>query len=254
MNFENKTIIITGASSGIGYNIAELLLEENCRLIVAARRVELLNLLLRENSQAKVIPVKCDVSKKEDVKNVFEIALEGSGKIDLAILNSGIDSKVTIKDFSAQKGEEVFNVNFFGVVNFLELLIPHFIKNNGGVVAGVSSLADTRGFTGSGFYSASKAALSHLLESLRVEGGKFNIKVITVRPGFVTTPMTENHKFDMAFLIDSPKAAKIILDGIRKEKNIIQFPFPTVFFSKIVKMLPNFLFDFFMKKHLKKIS
>jgi short-subunit dehydrogenase len=118
------------------------------------------------------------------------------------------------------------------------------------MIVGVSSLAESRGFPKSGFYNASKAAATLLLESLRVELKPHNVKVLIVKPGFVRTPMTDKNEFHMPFLMDVDKAAKIIIDGIKKEKRIIQFPLATVIGSKIVKIMPDWLFDFLMSKPL----
>ncbi len=109
-----------------------------------------------------------------------------------------------------------------------------------------------RGFPRSGIYCASKAAVSTFLESFRVELKLHNIKVITVRPGWVTTPMIKKNDFKMPFLMDADKAAKIIIDGIKKEKKVIEFPFGTVLGGKIIKILPNFIFDYLTTKGLPK--
>ncbi|HEY6436493.1 MAG TPA: hypothetical protein VIY47_07880 [Ignavibacteriaceae bacterium] len=85
-----------------------------------------------------------------------------------------------------------------------------------------------------------------MLESLRIELKPYKIKVITIKPGFVRTPMTDKNEFHMPFLMDVDKAARIIIEGIKKEKRIIQFPFTTVMGSKIVKLMPDWLFDFLM--------
>jgi short-subunit dehydrogenase len=85
---------------------------------------------------------------------------------------------------------------------------------------------------------------------LRIELTTFNIKVIIVKPGFVRTPMTDKNEFHMPFLMDVEKAAKIIINGIKKEKRIIQFPLATVIGSKIVKFMPDWLFDILMSKEL----
>jgi short-subunit dehydrogenase len=122
------------------------------------------------------------------------------------------------------------------------------------MIVGVSSLADSRGWQGSGFYCASKAAVSILLENLRAELKPFNVKVITVKPGFVDTPMTEKNKFPMPFLMSAKKAAKIIIDGIKKEKRIIQFPLPTALSAKVMRIVPDFLFEYISRKKLSNIK
>jgi short-subunit dehydrogenase len=118
------------------------------------------------------------------------------------------------------------------------------------MLVGVSSLAESRGYPRSGFYNASKAAATLLLESLRVELKPFNVKVLIVKPGFVRTPMTDKNEFQMPFLMNVDKAAKIILEGIKKEKKIIQFPLPIVIGSKLARLMPDWLFDILMSKPL----
>jgi short-subunit dehydrogenase len=96
------------------------------------------------------------------------------------------------------------------------------INNKKGIIATVSSLADNRGYSKSGFYSASKAALSIFAEGLSVDLKSFGIKVITIKPGFVKTPMTDQNKFKMPLIMPAEKSADYIISGIEKEKSIIQ--------------------------------
>src|SRR5690606_12156182 len=106
--------------------------------------------------------------------------------------------------------------------------IPDFIHKRDGIIVGISSLAEVRGFPLSAAYCSSKSAVSIFLESIRIELKKYNIKVITVKPGFVKTHMTDKNEFHMPFLMEPERASEIIIKGIRKEKKIIQFPLPTV--------------------------
>ncbi len=253
MNFNNKTILITGASTGIGYELALQLSEYNCNLILTARRKELLDELSRKISgKCKVISYQSDVSDKTSVKHAYEIAISEFGKIDIAILNAGIDQKTRVTNFNSGDAEITMGVNFFGLVNWIELLLPEFMKEKRGMIVGVTSLADVKGFPGSGYYCASKAAASHLLESLRIDLKKYEVKVITVKPGFVKTPMTDKNDFHMPFLIDVDKAVKIILQGIEKEKRVIEFPLMTSLSTKLLKCMPYSVFEFLLSKKLKK--
>ena len=114
MNFNNKTILITGASTGIGYELALQLSEYNCNLILTARRKELLDELSRKIfSKCKVISYQSDVSDKTSVKHAYEIAISEFGKIDIAILNAGIDQKTRITNFNSGDAEITMGVNFF---------------------------------------------------------------------------------------------------------------------------------------------
>lgn len=248
---KNKNILITGASSGIGLELARRLSLESCNLALLARREEVLEQELRNFKKfyEEIITIKCDVTKINEVKNAIEEIKSKFGKIDVAILNSGISIPQNIINFKSSYAKNVFDVNVFGLFNFAEVLIPEMIANQNGVIVGISSLADGRGFPQNGPYCASKAAASIYLESLRVELKKYNIKVITVKPGFVRTPMTDKNNFKMPFLIDVEKAADLIIDGIKSEKTLIQFPFPTSLGAKILRMIPNYLFDLISKSY-----
>jgi short-subunit dehydrogenase len=250
MNFENKTILITGTSSGMGKALAENFLKENCQLILIARRSELVKGYVDAVTNKKNSPliIKCDVSKKDDVAAAYKLIKEKFGKIDIAILNAGVGHTVTPENYNSLYAEQTFGVNIFGLVYWVEQLLPEFLKNGKGIIVGVSSLADNRGFSGSGFYCASKAAASIYLEGLRVELKRYGIKVITVKPGFVKTPMTDQNKFEMPFLLPAEKAAQIIIDGITKEKRIIQFPWQTVFLTRLVGWIPGSVYEYLASK------
>jgi short-subunit dehydrogenase len=246
MEITGKTILITGASSGIGYELAKQFAHENCNLILLARRKDILDSLSQElrTNKNTILTYKCDVSKKDDVKNVFNDIRKNTAHVDIAILNSGIGHNITVENFDSKFADETFQVNVLGLIYCIEELLKDFLLKKDGVIVGVSSIADVRGFPRSGIYAASKAAASTLLESFRVEFKPHNIKVITVRPGWVRTPMIKKNDFKMPFLMDAEKAAQIIIKGIKKEKKIIEFPIGTVIGGKIIKILPNFIFDY----------
>lgn len=254
MHLNNKTILITGASSGIGYELAQQLAAENCNLILLARRKEILDELASKLKSASnsILTYRCDVSKKQDVEFVFNEIRTRNIQIDIAILNSGIGHNITVDDFNSKLADETFGVNVLGIVYCIEELLKDFLPRKNGIIVGVSSIADIRGFPRSGIYAASKAAASTLLESIRVELIPHNIKVITVRPGWVTTPMIKKNDFKMPFLMNADKAAQIIIGGIKKEKKIIEFPLGTVLGGKFIKILPNFIFDYLAAKGLPK--
>jgi short-subunit dehydrogenase len=251
MKFTDKVVVITGASSGIGNKLAELLAGEKARLALLARRFDLVNELREKLSPSTdVISIKCDVKNKNEVKDAFKKIREHFGKIDVLLMSAGIGNRYDIDKFSSANAEETFGVNLFGMVYCIEEVLPGFLARKEGMIVGVSSIADVRGFPRSAFYSSSKAAATILLESLRIELKKYNVRVITIRPGWVDTPMIKKNEFKMYFILNVEKAARIIIRGIKKEKRIIQFPFPIVFGSKLIKILPDFLFDYFASKHL----
>ena len=246
MIFENKTIILTGASSGIGKALAGNLVKEKCRLILIARRKDILEKFAAENKNhnAEVFVYQCDVSNKEDVTKTFSEIITKFGKIDIAVLNAGTGQNVSVENYDSKYADEIFGVNVLGMIYCVEQLLPGLIKQRAGMIVGVSSLADNRGYSGSGFYCASKAAATIYLEGLRVELKKYGVKVITVKPGFVKTPMTDKNDFDMPLIMHADKAANIILNGIKKEKRIIQFPLPISLSAKVIGLMPSWMYEF----------
>ncbi|MCL6096997.1 MAG: SDR family NAD(P)-dependent oxidoreductase, partial [Bacteroidetes bacterium] len=141
-----------------------------------------------------------------------------------------------------------FGVNVLGIIYWIEQLLPEFLQRKNGTIVGVSSLADNRGYSCSGFYCASKAAVTNYLEGLCVELKPHGIKVVTVKPGFVKTPMTDQNKFKMPMLMSPEKAASKILTGIKKEKRVIQFPLPMVLLTRIVGLIPGRLYEWLAVK------
>jgi short-subunit dehydrogenase len=249
MEFKNSNILITGASSGIGYQLAKDLATEGANLAILSRRKELIDELAKElEKTTKVKTYNCDVTKKEEVKDVLAKIKIDFNKIDVAILNSGVGRTASVREYNSSAAEEIFNTNVLGAVYCIEQLLPEFISEKRGVIVGISSLGDGKGFPKSGFYTASKAALTIILESLRIELKPFSVKVVTIKPGFIKTPMTEKNKFKMPFLMSVEEGSKMILNGLRKEKRIIEFPLPTTIATKFLRMIPTRWFEYLASK------
>lgn len=248
MDLANKVIMIVGASSGIGKSLAQKLVEKKSKLIILARSFDKLEKIKEENPNAEIDIYKCDVSNKTEVKLVFEEVKRKNNFIDMVILNSAVSHRMKVENFNSELAEETISINFLGMIYCIEQILPIYLKEKKGIIVGVSSLADNRGYSGSGFYCASKSAVTTYLEGLSVELKNHNVKVITIKPGFVKTPMTDKNEFEMPFLMDSDKASEVIIKGLEKEKRFIQFPFPTVIGSKIIGIIPNRLYEYLSYK------
>ncbi len=245
MKLKDRNILIIGASKGIGKALAETYAKTGANLVLLSRNTTAIEQICntQNNSGHKAYFAKCDISIYEDVKSGINFALEKLGTIDLAVINSGIGSPEWMESFRSEEYKKVISVNVFGIAHAIEFLIPIMKRQAYGTIAGVTSLADIRGYPGSSSYCSSKAAASILLESARVELKPHNINVITVKPGFVKTAMTDKNEFYMPFLMSAEKAAKRIIKGINKRKSIVQFPFGTVMLTRIAKFAPNWLYD-----------
>lgn len=250
MKNKHKNVIIFGASQGIGEALAFEYARHGSNLLLLSRNEPAIKEISNKinNNGGKCFYRKCDVSLKDDVKSGIEFGLTSLETIDLAIINSGIGGPNWMSEFSSTQFINTFEVNTFGIAHALEFLIPVMRNQGCGTIAGVTSMADIRGYGGSSSYSASKAAASILLEAARVELKKININVITVRPGFVKTAMTDKNEFKMPMLMQTPKAARKIYKGIQKGKSLVHFPFPIVMATRFIKIAPNWLYDWGMNK------
>ncbi|MEA2056033.1 MAG: SDR family oxidoreductase [Candidatus Thermoplasmatota archaeon] len=244
MNFKDKVVLISGATGGMGEELAKLLSNEGCKLALFARREKKLEEISKSvsNGKTECIYRKCDVKNSEDIKEAVELTYKKFGRIDVAVLTAGILSPSPIEIFDSKIIKNSMDVNFMGNVYFIEYLLPIMKAQRSGTIAVTSTLPDKRGVPGWGSYGASKAAVSWLIESLRAEAKqKYNVNFITIKPGSVETPMIEDYHRQGA--IQPEKAAKIIVKGIQRKKKIIQFPLGQVLLIRTSDMFPATAYD-----------
>lgn len=244
MKFKDKVILISGATGGMGEEISKQLSKEECKLALFSRREEKLihisNIIRKEGSEC--IFKKCNVKDKLDTKKAVDLTLENYGRIDFAILTAGILVPNPIQTFNSEIIRDSMEINFMGNVHFIEYLLPIMKSQKSGTIAVTSTLPDRRGVPGWSAYGASKAALSWLLESLRAEAKeKYNINIVTIKPGSVETPMIA--KYPRHGAISPKKAAEYIIKGIKRDKKIIQFPFSQVALIRMTDYFPVFVYD-----------
>ncbi|HKX29885.1 MAG TPA: SDR family NAD(P)-dependent oxidoreductase [Blastocatellia bacterium] len=244
-----KVAFITGASSGIGHALANELAESGYELALAARRRELLDEISSRIRQAggTALPLACDVGDQAQVRAAVSETMRNFGRIDLAILSAGIGESTNAINFRADKFERLLRTNVLGVALCLEELIPVMRAQQQGVIAAISSLAGDRGFPGSAGYCATKAALSTLFDGLRGELSRQGVRLVTVEPGYVQTPMTASFG-KMPFLQPADEAARLILRRIERGDRVIRFPFVPSVFMKLMQILPVTFFDILTAK------
>lgn len=241
MKLSGKTILITGASTGIGRELARQLSRKQCRLLLVARRENLLQELCAEldGTHAQHSYFVCDVGDESHVEAVCQQIQQQNITIDTLILNAGVGGQVRAQRLDVNLIRKQFDVNFWGVIYFLKHLLPSMIQKRQGIIAVNSSMASYRGMPKSAPYSASKAAISTFIESMRVDLWKTGLQFTVISPGFVDTPMTEKNKFFMPFMIPVEKAVRIIIKGLERGKTEIRFPKPMVTLSILGKWLPD---------------
>ena len=225
--------IITGASSGIGLELARELSRRGWELVLLARRVELIEKLPRSEA------IACDVTDAAAVRAAVQ---QAGGVFDLAVANAGVSIPVHAVNFNLADAEQIIRVNVLGMMYLFDAVIPSMIERRSGRFAGVASLAGLRGLPASGPYSASKAAMQTFLEAARIELAPHGVGVTIVNPGFVATPMTEKMPF-VPFLMKADRAARIMADGLERGKRVVEFPRPTSLVMRLVRQLPDALYD-----------
>jgi len=235
-----KTAWVTGASTGIGRELALKLAADGLRVAVSARSSEKLEELAR--TQANILSFPLDVTARADVATVHQRIVGAIGPIDLAILNAGVWHPMNAAEYDATRVAQSMSVNYIGIANALEPLIPAMIAAGKGQIALVASVAGYRGLPKAAAYAPSKAAVISLAEVLRLELQRQGIVISLVNPGFVETPMTAVNAFPMPYIIKPEDAADRILRGLARGKYEIAFPWPLVAMLKLLRLMPNSLY------------
>lgn len=235
-----KTAWITGGSTGIGRELAIQLAAQGVKLAVSARSSGTLEELARTHANILAFPL--DVTERTDVATVHQRVVDAIGPVDLAILNAGVWHPMSAAEYDAMRVARSISVNYIGIANALEPLIPAMIAAGKGQIALVASVAGYRGLPKAAAYAPSKAAVISLAEVLRLELPRHGIVVSLVNPGFVETPMTAVNAFPMPYIIKPEDAANRILRGLARGKYEIAFPWQLVTLLKLLRLMPNSLY------------
>ncbi len=245
MNWSGKTVLITGASSGIGAALAVEFGRRGASVALAARREEVLREVAGrvEAAGGSALAVAVDVRDAGEVKSAVAQVVERFGRVDVLVANAGKGEITLARDFDIELVTQVLSVNLLGAMNSVAAVLPGMLERGAGQIVGISSLAAYRGFPGSGAYCASKAALSTFFESLRVELRPGNIYVTTIHPGFIDTPMTRGRNQKMPFLLDAERAAQMMIRAIEARRRTYAFPWQLATIARVGRWLPAALYD-----------
>ena len=193
MIFKDKVIWITGASSGIGKALAVELSKNNCKLILSARRGDVLNEVKKEcsnNRNIEVLPF--DLADYQNMQEICKEAINYFSKIDILINNGGISQRSLIIDTDISVDKKLMEIDYLGTVALTKALLPHFILNKSGHFVTVTSLMGKFSSPYRSAYCGAKHALHGFFDALRMEHQKDNIKVTIICPGFVNTNIARN--------------------------------------------------------------
>lgn len=240
-------ILITGASSGIGKELAFQYATNENKLILLARREEKLKEIQQElqNKTKEIVIISVDIHDT----NVLQKKLATIKNVDLLILNAGISLGHTHTNMpSLEKMKNLFNTNLFANHAILEILIPKMIKQKKSKIVFISSLASLISMPTSTIYSSSKRALNAYAEGISYQYQSDGIKVLTILPGFIKSELTDKNNFKMPFFLSTQKGVERIMYAIENNKTF--YPFPKIFFYiiKLFNLLPLSLKEKLVKK------
>lgn len=225
-------ILITGATSGIGAQLACDYAKQGHQVIACGRNQEKLDDLQQQYPEQLSVQ-RFDVTDREQTVNV----LSQQPSLDIAILSAGYCEYVDINEFDAELFERVFSVNVQGTVNCVQGLLPSL--KDGSKLVTVGSLARLLPFTRAQAYGGSKAAIQYITRSLEVDLKPRGIQVLGVSPGFVKTPMTDANDFEMPMRVSVEFASEKIRKGIAKGKRDIGFPMVFSLLLRAMALLPQ---------------
>jgi short-subunit dehydrogenase len=254
MKLNDKIVIITGASSGIGKSLAFECAKRGANVVLAARQYVTLCQIteqLEREYKIKALAVQCDVTVEEDCAHLIKQTLTTFGKIDVLINNAGMSMRALFKDADLKVLKTLMDVNFWGMVYCTKYALPEIIKTKGSIV-GVSSIAGYKGLPGRSGYSASKFAMNGFLDSLRVENLKTGVHVLTACPGFTASNIRNTalnsagkqqgeSTLEEQKMMSSDEVAKIITDGIENRTRTLIMTGQGKLTVALSKFVPAFL-------------
>lgn len=263
MDFKGKTVVITGASSGIGLALAREFAAVGANIVAAARSADKLEELKAELESRNTSVVVCatDVTREQDCKALIEKAVGAFGGIDIMVCNAGISMRALLDDLDLGVLHRLMDVNFWGTVYCSKYALPYLQRSHGSLV-GVSSVAGIHGLPGRTGYSASKYAMTGFLETVRIENLKKGLHVMIACPGFTAS----NVRFaaltaDGSSQGESPReedrmmtaeeVARRIISGVARRKRTVLMDFngrATTFIKKLAPALLDRMFYYHMAK------
>lgn len=244
MNLIRAKIWITGATSGIGEALALELGRRGAKCFLTARRNDILAQLcariVAAGGSAESYPG--DVTDLPALQAIIGSIERDHGPIDIVIANAGNHIFSVPERFDSAEYIGLMDLNFGGMLRTIEASLPRMLERKTGRIVGMASMAGFRGLPRAAAYGASKAAMIHFLESLRYHLERSGIAVTIINPGFVRTPLTDKNDFKMPFLVEPDHAARIIADGLERDKDEIIFPWPFSWVMSLMRIIPECIY------------
>jgi len=287
MDWSNRVVLITGASSGIGRGLALELARRGARLGLLARGVNaqqaaamgavggtsssstsgpilpapsprLLEVLEEVNREAgtagsatspQAILLPADVRDAKAMRAAANRLRQEFGHIDVMIANAGMGATTEATELEPEEVAKLLSVNVLGAVNSVAAVLPEMVKRGSGQLVAISSLSAYRGLRKSAAYCASKASLSAFFESVRIDLIGTGVDVTIVHPGFIETPLTAGRRAQMPFLMEVEYAVKKIIRAIERRKKSYAFPWQLATIVRAGMIMPNFMYDWIARRN-----
>ena len=251
MDWHSKSVLITGASSGIGHGLALELAKRGARVGVLARRKELLDEIVGDIKRdgGKAAALMANVQDAAAVRAAVETFETELGPTDVLIANAGVGATNDAAELNAGEVAKVIGVNVIGVANSVAAVVPGMVARGRGQLVAISSLAAYRGLPKSAAYCGSKAAVSAFFESLRLDLQAKGVDVTIIHPGFIKTPLTSGRHAQMPFLMELDDAVKKIVRAIEKRRKSYSFPWQLATIVRAGMLMPIFMYDKIAKKN-----
>lgn len=245
MRFPYKVVAITGASTGLGAEMAAQLGRAGCKVALLARNTEKLAAVADavRASGGTPLAIPCNVDDWPAVQQAVAQAETELGPLECMIANAGVGQKLTDALWDPTVPEQIMRTNFIGMIHALYAALPGMLKRAKGHLVGVASMASYQGVPKDGGYAASKAAQRVFLEGLRVELHGSGVRVTCICPGFVRTPMTDKNDFDMPFLLEPEDACRRMLKAIAARRRVFNFPRRLDALVTVGTHTPRWIFD-----------
>jgi NAD(P)-dependent dehydrogenase (short-subunit alcohol dehydrogenase family) len=248
--FRDRVVLITGAGSGIGGELARRLAAEGARIAALDRNPEGLAALVAALPGLPVATAVADVTDLAAMRQAVAALETQLGPTDLLIACAGIGRKTSTEDFSAEEFDAHIRINLIGMVNSVDPVIAGMRQRRSGHLVAISSVASYRGLPLMGGYCASKAGVNALFDSLRAELRPLGIDVTTVCPAWIRTPMTKGLRVPAGDLMTLERACDIILDAIRRKKAFVAFPRRMVWRIMLLRCLPRSWGDWLIRRDM----
>ena len=240
-----KTAIIVGASSGLGEAIAKQLGRKGWKLALVARRKEKLEELADQIGQGpakRPLVYAHDVTKYSEVPALFNKIVEDLGGLELFVQTAGIMPDIGPEEYDFDKDKRMVEVNLLGTIAWCNEAADLFTRLQAGTILGVGSVAGDRGRHAMPVYGATKGAQAIYLESLRNRLASRGVRVVTIKPGPIATPMTEGLG-NLPFMISATKAAQVSVDAALSGKSkTVYVPWRWTIIMAVIRAIPSFIF------------